>query len=564
MSSKMMRQGFTLFLCMVLVFGNVSTVFAANDMEEIQQLPQETIEEQVTETRTVTLQIVPDAEIADGDELFDAYVQRELYGYEMATFGVAARETLSQSGKILYDALKPKIQAVAQAGGETNFTFDEITGVKTVWTNTELGVTSIDDDFPIRVAFEEECDWLRVLEALLSDLPLDMYWYDKVTGASMSYAIRLSGYSNGTQNIFEKAIVNDITFSFAVSKDYSAGEAFVTTDVNKVQKAKSVAAQVVANNAGKSDYEKLLAYKNYICDAVEYNSIAAGNYGTPYGDPWQLISVFDENNNTKVVCEGYSKAFMYLCDLTDFQEDVTCYIVDGTMNGANHMWNIVTLEGKNYLADITNTDTGTVGQDGRLFMAGTTGSPATNYTFGSTRYVYSDNTKELWGTDAGSILYLAAESYQPDLCTSGHSFVYTVTNLPTEKAAGELAGVCATCQTTDTVTLPKLNKTDYTYRVVTEPTETKAGLATYTWKNTAYGEVKIDVVLKRLGAAIPGDMDGDGNATNKDVIALLWHTLFPESSPIVGNGDINGDGVITNSDVIALLWYVLFPETYPL
>ena len=63
---------------------------------------------------------------------------------------------------------------------------------------------------------------------------------------------------------------------------------------------------------------------------------------------------------------------------------------------------------------------------------------------------------------------------------------------------------------------------------------------------------------------VPGDMDGDGNTTNKDVIALLWHTLFPESNPIVGDGDINGDGVITNSDVIALLWYVLFPEIYPL
>ena len=59
-----------------------------------------------------------------------------------------------------------------------------------------------------------------------------------------------------------------------------------------------------------------LGFKNEICNLVDYNNAAAdSSTQTAYGDPWQMIWVFDENAETKVVCEGYSKAFQYLCDL---------------------------------------------------------------------------------------------------------------------------------------------------------------------------------------------------------------------------------------------------------
>jgi hypothetical protein len=34
------------------------------------------------------------------------------------------------------------------------------------------------------------------------------------------------------------------------------------------------------------------------------------------------------------------------------------------------MWNIVTLHGQNYLVDLTNCDSGTIGENGELFLAG--------------------------------------------------------------------------------------------------------------------------------------------------------------------------------------------------
>ena len=41
-----------------------------------------------------------------------------------------------------------------------------------------------------------------------------------------------------------------------------------------------------------------------------------------------------------MVCEGYSKAFKYLCDLSQFDGDVVCRIATGAMGAGPHMWNV--------------------------------------------------------------------------------------------------------------------------------------------------------------------------------------------------------------------------------
>lgn len=82
-----------------------------------------------------------------------------------------------------------------------------------------------------------------------------------------------------------------------------------------------------------------------------------------YGDPFQIIYVFDGIETTNVVEEGYAKAFQYLCDLSDF-DSAQCYTVVGNtavdstaQDGiAGNMYNIVRLEGQNYLVDVCFTD----------------------------------------------------------------------------------------------------------------------------------------------------------------------------------------------------------------
>lgn len=48
----------------------------------------------------------------------------------------------------------------------------------------------------------------------------------------------------------------------------------------------AAAQQIVSDNASKSDYEKLKAYKDTICNLTAYNDEAADNISTPYGNPW--------------------------------------------------------------------------------------------------------------------------------------------------------------------------------------------------------------------------------------------------------------------------------------
>ena len=177
---------------------------------------------------------------------------------------------------------------------------------------------------------------------------------------------------------------------------------------------------MVAENQGKGTYGKLVAYREYITKAVDYNFAAADeNNGYPYGDPWQLIYVFDGDPDTNVVCEGYSKAFKYLCDLTWTGSDpeVACYLPTGTMDGGTgaglHMWNIVSIGGVNYLTDITNCDSGTTGAPDQLFLCGAEGSVDASYaaatTNGTVTYVYDNETLALYDKE----LVLSATKYSP-------------------------------------------------------------------------------------------------------------------------------------------------------
>ena len=61
-----------------------------------------------------------------------------------------------------------------------------------------------------------------------------------------------------------------------------------------------------------------------------------------------------------------------------------------------------------------------------------------------------------------------------------------------------------------------------------------------------------------------GDINGDTNVDETDVIHLLWYTLFPDDYEIIGDADFNDDGNVDEDDVIYLLWHTLFPEDYPL
>ena len=361
--------------------------------------------------------------------------------------GVMRAKAVHTTTEEIIQLLIPKIREFAEgADASTGDTAEavitisqaemEAVGIKTTLTRADLGLSDTD---PINTVDIEALGYngTTIFHQILSRLPYELYWMDKsyqktndlgngyyeIVDSAFSFnsGIKFWVYGNDPTNSMNYATAGPMTFTFKVSKDYAAsGERGTTVAAkSKLSAAKETAAgamQVVLNNKNKNNYEKLVAYKDYICTQVEYDHTAADeNY--PYGDPWQLINVF---RGKPVVCEGYSKAFKYLCDLTwkDASPAVKCYLATGTMTGGTgaglHMWNIVTIGGKNYLADVTNSDAGTIGQDGQLFLKGAFGSVESDYTVGGVRFIYDDGTKTVYDEE----LVLSSSNYDPQTAVS--------------------------------------------------------------------------------------------------------------------------------------------------
>ncbi len=310
---------------------------------------------------------------------------------------------LTGTDLLLYRQLKEKITMVANGVlNSSEFVLDA----------TGLGITC-------RSGQLDNVSFSTIIDALLADCPYELYWYDKEEGVGCAYAYTTPSYC-----------VTSLTFQFSVYQDYAA-----TNDAEQIyylyrpDTAKTSAAAAVARSAqavvdrysGLSDYEKLEAYQDYICGQVSYDTQAAASSDYPYGGPWQLIYVFDGDPNTNVVCEGYTKAFKYLCDLSTFSNAVECYIVASE----SHMWNVVRINGESYLADITNSDEGMAGQQGGLFLAGTPNSTRNGCTIHIPKldlgngyyreavdkdYQYDEGTRSLYDE---SFLILAPSDFLP-------------------------------------------------------------------------------------------------------------------------------------------------------
>ena len=314
----------------------------------------------------------------DPQEMLDGFALREMYGMRgVATWGVTARRTLSEPMKLLYDALKAEIEKVAiGARSSTVFTFSaeemKEMGFNTIFEYTNgAGFYAQVDIFLAQVS---DVEIGKLLNALLLDCPYDMYWYDQTSGMSTG-----SGDIHGSSHVGR---VEGLTFTMPVSAVFRGENAntvaakWGSTAVAAGEKA----AAIIEAAKDMPDHEKLNYYAEQIMALVDYNDDAAAGMDSYYAsvdaNPWQLIYVFDGDPSTNVVCEGYSKAFQYLCDETLFEnEDIRCITVTGQLAGGTgaggHMWNVVRMEdGQNYIMDVTNSEQGTAGEDGELMLGG--------------------------------------------------------------------------------------------------------------------------------------------------------------------------------------------------
>ena len=337
----------------------------------------------------------------DNDALFEVWMKQVLPGMtpnRTQRSALSGRAMLDGINLKLYDALVPMIRQTAE-GKRTSTLFpvsDDAVGLtNSWWTAGQLGLESLDDGkLGAALLSKEGFVQKKILQALLADYPYELYWFDKVTGG-MAWSFRVMKQDG-------KARLTSLIAKLAVAVDYAKTGAISTYEVNELPARVTAAASniegIVSNNAGKDDLTKLKAYANVICSLVAYNNDAAGDSNTPYGDPWQLVYIFDGDESTKVVCEGYSKGFKYLCDLSDFDGDVACELMSGGIPGA-HMWNALRMpDGRVYLADITNSDGGDACNE-KYFLKGCKGQTSTAFTCGTLTYTYRAETLENFSSE---------------------------------------------------------------------------------------------------------------------------------------------------------------------
>lgn len=503
----------------------------------------------------------------------DGYTEAELLeGYFFSVSGLyednsspflAPRPALSGELSSVYNEVKPMVKQVAD--GTRGSTIFEIPGT---WTKpkSEWGITgevisadalTAEASAAIDAAFNLDA----LMQRMLSEMPYELYWFDKTEGIGMSYGVSLSG---------EILTVKNLKLSMYISQAYAkineGGATYdpLTADTAKTSAAKRAAenaTQVVAANTAKSDHEKLKAYLDYIKAAVSYNNEAANNNATPYGDPWQIIYVFDNDSSTNVVCEGYAKAFKYLRDLSSFSEsDLFCSLVTGTMtvgtSAGPHMWNIVTVGGRNYLVDVTNCDADTVGAPDKLFLCGAAENvPSKKYTVtaGSQSIVYEYDADTL-SDYASSDLKLEEMPYSPTsvsgLTVSGTIRSYgsasesiTVTLVP----IGGSPLVKSVTGSSVTYSFTGVSAGNYTLKVE------KNGHAPWTESITVSNQ---NIYGKDVTVYLWGDVNRDGDVTAADAQEIQrkaagLSSVFstdPNTAYCISRADVNNDNKITAAD----------------
>ena len=458
-----MRKRFYSFWILLFTTLLLSASYAAADEEEVpEDLPEE-------ETEYLE---------ADGDELLQQYIDQALLGEQPVLFRKASIDLpgrLSEVNRIIYDSLEDAVISIAAGETDTSVVAVAIPAEKTSirWYAEDLGIESIgyindagkvvlSPDF--KEAFYDAVgyDIATVMNTLFRTHPNEMYWFGNLYSYSSFYSIYKD---KERENTLYAKMPATLTVRLFAAPDYAVrGEGEERTEtcidpdgneiqydpftidlsqINRVNQAIANAQQIAAENPGTNDYETLYYFFSEVSTLSDYNYAAVRRYYSPvdYGDPWQIIYLFDGDPETKVVCEGFAKGMQYLCEMTEFEEDIFCFNVvgylDSLVDGQFHMWNILRMEdGKNYLIDATNSKP----DNPWGFLAPyTDGSVEEGYTVGTHWYYYDDEYVRPLYTEEE--LTLSDEPYGMPDAPSGLSLETAENGLllswdPVEKADG--------------------------------------------------------------------------------------------------------------------------------
>ncbi|MDY5577601.1 MAG: transglutaminase domain-containing protein [Lachnospiraceae bacterium] len=162
------------------------------------------------------------------------------------------------------------------------------------------------------------------------------------------------GWSAGC-SYYTSGNTNYMTFTYQIT--------YYTTKAQE-QQVDTKVAQVLQELglSGKTDYQKICAIYDYVCDHVTYD------YANLDDDSYKLkYTAYAALMNGTAVCQGYANLMYRLL----LEEGIDCRIVTGIGNGGPHAWNIVYADGMYYCLDATWDATWDAGSSSyQYFMRG--------------------------------------------------------------------------------------------------------------------------------------------------------------------------------------------------
>lgn len=332
----------------------------------------------------------------------------------------------------------------------------------------------------------------------------------------------------------------------------------------------------------KSEYEKVIAITDWICDNVTYDHENLNNeeYGLKY-------TAYAAAVNGTSVCQGYASLFYRMA----LDNGLDARGVSGIANGGAHSWNIVRIDGIYYLIDTTWAAIN-VNNKEKYILRGTND-------FG----VDTASHKADWPDGFLDRYTISASAYTvPGTGCEAHTWDDgVITDPATCSAEGVMTYTCAVCDEKRTETIEKdANNhvggtelrnvssmtcgadgyTGDTYCkscgelllrgqkitasgehvwdngvVKTEPTYDTTGIKTFTC--TVCGMTRDETIEKLKPQVMPGDVNGDGDILANDARLALRASakLEPLDETQFLAADVDGDGKILAGDARQILRY---------
>lgn len=365
------------------------------------------VEETVSEAERTTVNDEADSSVEDSDyyepltevcsdieishtlsneDMYEGYINKAFgIGSQVELQGAGVRESLNEYEKNIYDYLKAEIEKIA-AGTRTDTIINipsSAVGLQYEYSAEDLQLGSITyENYTVATEKIQEI-WLAkismksVINALVSDMPYELFWFDVDSTAKKWCYDKESSVEldevNSRITFPKTGIYVDLKvaeeFRATKESDTSTNASMMTAPKEAAKKAQDLA----ASYASLDDADRLDKYREEICNRVSFDASVTASAAR------QLVSVFDENTDTNVSSAGYASAFQYLCDNSEFKSNkIKVYTLNGSiteetsgLRDLNHVWNMVHMNNDaNYFVDITYCDAGQIGASDKLFLVG--------------------------------------------------------------------------------------------------------------------------------------------------------------------------------------------------